>query len=140
MAPLLSQEQSEYIDDLYHKKKLLFGRDKLWKYITLNKPKLKISRRQVMDFINKQKVNQIHQYSKGKPKTVISKLVKPVIKDNVPSYEVMWKNYKGGNTIEPRDQLLKDVPKKVRLYEKKNNVIFYQMKKTKKWRFKIESE
>lgn len=71
-------------------------------------------------------------------KFVISKIVKPVIHNNTPSYEVAWKNYKGQNTIEPRDNLLEDVPKMINKYEKEHDVLFYQNKKQKKWMFKIE--
>lgn len=69
-------------------------------------------------------------------KFIVSKLVKPVIHKNTPSYEVQWKNYKNQNTIEPRNILLEDISKTLNLYEKKNGIIFYQEKKTKKWRFK----
>jgi len=40
----------------------------------------------------------------------ISKLIKPVIEDNVIKYEVKWKNHRK-TTLEPRDVLLQDVPK-----------------------------
>jgi hypothetical protein len=43
-------------------------------------------------------------------KFVISKLIIPLIKNNVAFYEVMWTGYKE-TTNEPRDELLKDVPK-----------------------------
>ena len=57
-------------------------------------------------------------------KFVISKLVKPVIKNNKAYYEVAWKNYKE-HTIEPRETLLKDVPKMVNQFEKKTQLKFY---------------
>ena len=57
-------------------------------------------------------------------KFVISKLIKPVIKNNVAFYEVQWKGYKE-HTIEPRETLLKDVPKMVNQFEKKNQLKFY---------------
>jgi len=63
-------------------------------------------------------------------KFVISKLVKPVIKDNKEYYEVQWKGYRE-TTLEPRDALLEDVPKMVNLYEKKNNIKFYDSKNKK---------
>ena len=63
-------------------------------------------------------------------KFVISKLVKPVIKDNKEYYEVQWKGYRE-TTLEPRDALLEDVPKMVNLYEKKNKVAFYDSKNKK---------
>ena len=42
----------------------------------------------------------------------------------VESYEVQWKGYlkKSDNTIEPRSNLIVDVPKLVKLYEKQHSV------------------
>ena len=54
----------------------------------------------------------------------ISKIIRPVINDNVIFYEVQWKGYKE-TTNEPRDVLLKDVPKMINQYEKKNKLKFY---------------
>jgi hypothetical protein len=54
----------------------------------------------------------------------ISKIKRPVINDNVIFYEVQLKGYKK-TTNEPRDVLLKDVPKKINQYEKKNTLKFY---------------
>jgi len=54
----------------------------------------------------------------------ISKIIKPVINDNVIYYEVKWKGY-NETTLEPRDALLKDVPKMINQYEKKNKLKFY---------------
>ena len=61
----------------------------------------------------------------------ISKLIKPLIAEfnrngenvSLPAYEVKWKNYKD-TTNEPRDVLLKDSPKLIRQFEKKNKVSF----------------
>ena len=66
-------------------------------------------------------------------KFVISKLIKPVVKDNKEYYEVQWKGYRE-RTLEPRENLLEDVPKMVNQYEKKNKIAFYDSmnKKTKK--------
>jgi hypothetical protein len=66
-------------------------------------------------------------------KFVISKLIKPVIKDNKEYYEVQWKGYRE-RTLEPRENLLEDVPKMVNQFEKKNKIAFYDSmnKKTKK--------
>jgi transposase InsO family protein len=54
----------------------------------------------------------------------ISKIIKPVINDDIIFYEVKWKGYKE-TTLEPRDVLLKDVPKMINQYEKKNKLKFY---------------
>jgi len=66
-----------------------------------------------------------------KPTTfTVSKLIKPVIKDNEDYYEVQWKGYRE-HTLEPRENLLEDIPKMVNLYEKKNKVAFYDSKNKK---------
>ena len=57
-------------------------------------------------------------------KFVVSSLVKPVIKNNQAYYEVKWKNF-NETTIEPRSVLIKDVPKMINQYEKKNKNNFY---------------
>ena len=63
-------------------------------------------------------------------KFVISKLIKPIIKDNKEYYEVQWKGYRE-HTLEPRENLLEDVPKMVNQYEKKNKIKFYDSKNKK---------
>jgi transposase InsO family protein len=63
-------------------------------------------------------------------KFVISKLLRPVIKDNKEHYEVQWKGYRE-TTFEPRDILLEDVPKMVNQFEKKNKITFYDSKNKK---------
>jgi len=63
-------------------------------------------------------------------KFVMSKLVKPVIKDNKEYYEVQWKGYRE-TTLEPRDVLLEDVPKIVNQFEKKQKLAFYDSKNKK---------
>ena len=60
-------------------------------------------------------------------KFVISKLIRPLIKNDKAYYEVMWKGYKE-TTTEPRDELLKDVPKMINQFEKKNKINFYKNK------------
>jgi hypothetical protein len=66
-------------------------------------------------------------------KFVVSKLIKPVIQNNKAYYEVQWKGYRD-TTLEPRDNLLKDVAKMVNQFEKKNKIKFYinDNKRTKK--------
>jgi uncharacterized protein YoxC len=55
----------------------------------------------------------------------ISKLIKPVMNDDTAYYEVKWKGY-NETTLEPREVLLKDVPKMVNQFEKKNKITFYE--------------
>ena len=63
-----------------------------------------------------------------KPTTfTVSKLIKPVIKDNKDYYEVQWKGYRE-HTLEPRENLLEDIPKMVNQFEKKNKIKFYDSK------------
>jgi len=52
----------------------------------------------------------------------ISKLVKAVMNDDVAYYEVKWKGHHE-TTLEPREVLLKDVPKMVNQFEKKQDYI-----------------
>ena len=66
----------------------------------------------------------------------ISKIIKPVINDVIIFYEVKWKGYKE-TTLEPRDVLLKDVPKMINQYDKKNKLKFY-VKTNKKTGEKIQ--
>ena len=63
-------------------------------------------------------------------KFVISKLIKPVIQNNKVFYEVQWKGYKD-TTLEPRELLLKDIPKMLNQFEKKNDINFYDSRNTK---------
>jgi hypothetical protein len=66
-----------------------------------------------------------------KPTTfVVSKLIKPVIKDNEDYYEVQWKGYRE-HTLEPREYLLEDIPKMINQYEKKNKIKFNDSKNKK---------
>jgi ribosomal protein L21 len=55
----------------------------------------------------------------------ISKLIKPVMNDDVAYNEVKWKGY-NKTTLEPREVLSKDVPKMVNQFEKKKKIKFYE--------------
>ena len=57
----------------------------------------------------------------------ISKLIKPVIQDNKIFYEVQWKGYRE-TTLEPRENLMMDVPKMLGQFERKNKIKFYTNK------------
>lgn len=57
----------------------------------------------------------------------ILRLVRPLYHDGKPAYEVKWKGYSSAeNTIEPRTNLLRQVPKVIRTYERNNNVKFHK--------------
>ena len=59
-------------------------------------------------------------------KQIVSKLIKPVIRNGEPSYQVRWKYLKPkDDTIEPRKNLIEDVPKIVKAFEKDHNVHWY---------------
>jgi len=66
-------------------------------------------------------------------KFTVSKLIKPVIQNNKAYYEVQWKGYRD-TTLEPRENLLKDVAKMVNQFEKKNKIKIYinENRRTKK--------
>jgi hypothetical protein len=55
----------------------------------------------------------------------ISKLIKPIMNDDTAYHEVKLKKY-SETTQEPREVLLKDVPKMVNQFEKKNKIKFYE--------------
>jgi hypothetical protein len=61
MAPPLSKEQEDILKDIYYNQKMFFGRDKLFQYIKLNYPESKISRRQVMSFLESQETYQLNK-------------------------------------------------------------------------------
>jgi len=63
-------------------------------------------------------------------KFVISKLINSVIQNNKIYYEVKWKNHKD-TTLEPKEVLLKDIPKMLSQFEKKNDINFYDSRNTK---------
>ena len=48
-----------------------------------------------------------------------------MLPDDTAYYEVKWKGY-SETTLEPREVLLKDVPKMVNQFEKKNKITFYE--------------
>ena len=75
-----------------------------------------------------QKIYEIQNETDQPEMFVVSKIVKPTVNNNEPHYEVAWKGYrkKSDNTIEPRDQLLKDIPKMLNAYDKKHNVKWFK--------------
>ena len=54
----------------------------------------------------------------------ISNLLKPVVQDNKPYYLVSWIGFQGQYTLEPRSQLMQDVPRLVQLFERRNGVVW----------------
>ncbi len=69
----------------------------------------------------------VHNSIDEPEKYEVSKIVRPVTHNKKPAYLIKWLNYPNSeNTIEPRDQLLDDIPKLVEQYEKKHNVKFHK--------------
>ena len=61
MTPPLSKTQLELLQKLYYKDGMLFGRDKTFAYESANYPDIKLSRRQIADWLKAQEINQIHR-------------------------------------------------------------------------------
>ena len=73
-APASSSEALELLHSLYNNEMLIFGRDILFKYILENHADIKVSRRQIADWLKLQEINQIntrHKTSKDTKATVL---------------------------------------------------------------------
>jgi hypothetical protein len=73
-APLPSASALELLQDLYYNKQLTFGRDKLFHYIRQNHEDVKVSRRQVWDWLKSQEIHQLnnkHQKAKNIKSTLL---------------------------------------------------------------------
>ena len=80
-AKPLTTEQLELLYNLYYKKNLTFGRDKLFKYLQLNHSDENISRRTVSNWLAKQEVHSVHRRAKSQKDlraTVSKKLLKTI--------------------------------------------------------------
>ena len=57
---------------------------------------------------------------------IVSKIVKPLVHNNSTYFEIAWKGYrkKTDNTIESKEELMKDIPKMLNAYIKKHKVLF----------------
>ena len=51
-------EQTELLHDLYYNQNVIFGRDRLYKYVQEFYPEYNISRRMVWNFLSKQETHQ----------------------------------------------------------------------------------
>ena len=74
----------------------------------------------------------VHEISNPFDETVeyeISKLIKPAVLKGVQGYYVKWRGYKD-YTFEPKDVLMEDIPKMVKRFDKKYNVIWNNNKFT----------
>lgn len=73
------------------------------------------------------KVTDIKNPIEEEKKYKVKKLIKPLIQNEKPSYEVQWFNYKE-TTIEPRSSLIEDIPKMIRRFENRHSVKFLKKK------------
>jgi len=76
-----------------------------------------------------QKINEVQNRTNQPELFTVSKIVRPTVKNNNKHYEVAWKGFrkKSDNTIEPLENLIKDVPKMIGLYDKRNNVKWFNI-------------
>lgn len=99
MTPPLKPEQEEFLNDLYYKRKMMFGRDRLFQYIRLNHPELKISRRQVLAWLKKQEINQLFKPAKKVKKISPTILKRPYDQIAVDLVDMQRMEYDGYNYI-----------------------------------------
>lgn len=60
MTPPINDKQKRLLNKLYYVEKMMFGRDKIFKYLQENYPDYEISRRQVANWLNDQEINQLY--------------------------------------------------------------------------------
>mmetsp|Transcript_10377 Transcript_10377/g.13553 ORF Transcript_10377/g.13553 Transcript_10377/m.13553 type:complete len:136 (-) Transcript_10377:1816-2223(-) len=97
MAPNLSKEQKELLQKLYYDDNMIFGRDKLYKFVQTNYKDSKISRRQIASWLSKQEVNQIHkphEEAKSIKSTILNKAHQQIGIDLVDMQNFEQKGYK----------------------------------------------
>lgn len=64
MTKPLTGRQKQLLNQVYHKDRVLFGRDKLYMYVRTYYPQYSISRRQIMEYLKNQNVHQLYKQSK----------------------------------------------------------------------------
>lgn len=64
MTKPLNKEQEKLLNDIYFKQKMFFGRDKLFQYLRANHLEMNISRRQVMNWLKSNELNQLYSPAK----------------------------------------------------------------------------
>lgn len=68
-------------------------------------------------------IKEINNKLKEEELFEVSKLIRPCVEKGIQYYEVKWKNYSSKfNTLEPRDELILDIPKLIKRFEKQHNV------------------
>jgi transposase InsO family protein len=69
------------------------------------------------------KIDAVYNEVKQPEKHQVQKLIRPAVQNGVAGYVVKWRGYPTSeNTFEPREQLLEDVPKIVRTFDRKQSV------------------
>ena len=69
-----------------------------------------------------QKISDVQNEVDSSELFEVSKIVKPLIHQNERYFEIAWKGYRNQNSIEPRDELMKNIPKLIHKFEKKHFV------------------
>ena len=85
---------------------------------------------------NLQKIQDVqNKIDSGSELFEVSRIVSPTIHNNERYYTIAWEGYRNQNTIEPRRELMKTIPKMIGLFEKRNDVKWVINKNTKKLTF-----
>lgn len=92
-----TEEQEKLLHNIYFKKKMYFGRDKLFQYLQDNHPHSGITIRQVQKWLDKQEVHQLYKQpkkTKNIQRTILSKPLSQVAIDLVDMQSYEHKQYK----------------------------------------------
>ena len=77
MTPPLSKYQLDILNTEFYTNINFFGRDKLYTIIRQKYPDKAISRRQIVEWLSHQEINQLYHQSKGKAKNIKSSMTTP---------------------------------------------------------------
>ena len=77
MTPPITSKHLELLNTEFYTNMNFFGRDKLYTIMKSKYPDKVISRRQIAEWLQNQKVNQLYYRSKGKPKDIKSSMTTP---------------------------------------------------------------
>lgn len=94
---ILSKDQEQLLNKIYYDDKVIFGRDKLFSYVTSKYPEYKISRRMVMNWLKDQYIHQIYaptKTTKNIKHTVLNKPHKQIGIDLIDMQNYEYKDFK----------------------------------------------